>query len=100
MPSTPEAQTVAQSKPYTQDKGQAAWYSQVNFALKAKYAAYTTLVFFLIANPETYKVIQGFVGRWFTVASESGCPTPGGFFFHAGLFFLVLWTLMLMPKDF
>ena len=24
------------------------------FALKAKYAAYTTLIFFLVANPETY----------------------------------------------
>jgi hypothetical protein len=72
----------------------------INFALKAKYAAYTTLIFFLIANPETYKLIQKFVGHWVTVASEGGCPTPSGFFIHAGLFFLVLWSFMLMPKDF
>ena len=72
----------------------------INFALKAKYAAYTTLVFFLIANPETYKLIQKFLGHWVDIASEGGCPTPTGFFIHAGLFFLVLWALMLFPRDF
>lgn len=71
-----------------------------NYALKAKYAAYTTLVFFLIANPETYKLIQKFIGSLVTVASEGGCPTPSGFFIHTGLFFLVLWSLMLFPKDY
>jgi hypothetical protein len=69
-----------------------------NYALKAKYAAYTTLVFFLIANPETYKLIQKFIGQWVTVAVD-GCPTPTGFFIHSGLFFLVLWSLMLFPRD-
>ena len=69
-----------------------------NYALKAKYAAYTTLVFFLIANPETYKLIQKFIGGWVTVAND-GCPTPSGFFIHSGLFFLVLWALMLFPRD-
>jgi hypothetical protein len=68
--------------------------------LKAKYAAYTTLIFFLIANPETYKLLQKFVGQWVTIASEGGCPTPTGFFIHAGLFFLILWSFMLMPRDF
>jgi hypothetical protein len=72
----------------------------MNFALKAKYAAYTTLIFFLIANPETYKLLQKFVGHLVTVASEGGCPTPIGFFLHAALFFLVLWSFMLMPRDF
>ncbi len=72
----------------------------INFALKAKYAAYTTLIFFLIANPETYKLVQKFVGGFITVASEYGCPTPQGFFIHTGVFFLVLWSFMLFPKDF
>lgn len=70
------------------------------FALKAKYAAYTTLIFFLIANPETYKLIQKFIGGWVTVANEGGCPTPAGFFLHSALFFLVLWSFMLLPRDF
>jgi len=72
----------------------------INFALKAKYAAYTTLVFFLIANPETYRLFQKFLGSWVTIASDGGCPTPTGFFIHTGLFFLVLWSLMLFPRDY
>jgi hypothetical protein len=68
--------------------------------LKAKYALYTTLIFFLIANPETYKLLQKFVGGFVTIASEGGCPTPAGFFIHSGLFFLVLWSMMLLPRDF
>jgi hypothetical protein len=71
----------------------------LNFALKAKYSAYTTLIFFFIANPETYKLLQKFVGGWVTVASEGGCPTPAGFFLQTGLFFLVLWSFMLFPRD-
>ena len=71
-----------------------------NMALKAKYAAYTTLVFFLVANPETYKLFQKFLGGWIDVASEGGCPTPSGFFLHSALFFFVLWALMLLPRDF
>jgi hypothetical protein len=70
-----------------------------NYALKAKYAAYTTLVFFLVANPETYKLIQKLVGSVVTVAND-GCPTPSGFFIHTGLFFIILWSLMLFPRDY
>ena len=70
----------------------------VNMALKAKYAAYTTLVFFLIANPETFKLLQGLLGGFFTVAND-GSPTPAGFFLASGLFFVFLWCLMLFPRD-
>jgi hypothetical protein len=72
----------------------------INIALKAKYAAYTTLIFFLIANPETYKLLEKFIGKWVSIATEGGCPTPVGFFLHTGLFFLVLWSFMLFPRDF
>jgi hypothetical protein len=71
----------------------------VNVALKAKYAFYSTLVFFLIANPETFKLTQRFFGSFLTLASESGCPTAYGFFTHSLLFFLVLWGMMLFPRD-
>jgi hypothetical protein len=74
--------------------------ASISVALKAKYSAYTTLIFFLIANPETYKLLQSFFGKWVSFASEGGCPTPTGFFIHTGLFFLVLWSFMLFPKDF
>lgn len=74
-------------------------YAPINFALKAKYAFYSTLVFFLVANPETFKMTQGLLGWALTVADTAGCPTAFGFFLHTGLFFLVLWGAMLFPRD-
>jgi len=71
-----------------------------NMALKAKYAAYTTLIFFLMANPETYKLLQKFLGGWVSIASDGGCPTPTGFFLQTALFFVILWSFMLFPRDF
>jgi hypothetical protein len=71
----------------------------VNVALKAKYAFYSTLVFFLMANPETFKMTQRLFGGFITLASDSGCPTAYGFFGHSLLFFLILWGMMLFPRD-
>lgn len=71
----------------------------VNIALKAKYAFYSTLVFFLIANPETYKLTNRVFGGFVSLASDNGCATAGGFFLHTALFFLVLWGLMLFPRE-
>ena len=72
----------------------------MNIALKAKYSFYSTLVFFLVANPETYKILQwalgGIVG---TLSSPSGCPTPLGLFLHTIVFFLVILALMMFPRD-
>jgi hypothetical protein len=71
----------------------------MNIALKAKYSFYSALVFFLVANPETYKVIQKLIGGIFTVASDSGCPTPFGLFFNTIVFFCVILALMMFPRD-
>jgi hypothetical protein len=70
-----------------------------NMVLKAKYAFYSTLIFFLIANPETFKMSQNVFGWLFHVADNGGCPTASGFFLHTFLFFLVLWGAMLFPRD-
>jgi hypothetical protein len=72
--------------------------AETNIALKAKYAFYSTLIFFLIANPETFKMTQKVFGWLFTIA-DGGCPTASGFFFHTALFFFVLWSVMLFPRD-
>ncbi len=71
----------------------------VNLALKAKYSFYSTLVFFLVANPETFRLTQRLLGGFITIASEGGCPTAYGFFLHSLVFFLVLWGMMLFPRD-
>jgi hypothetical protein len=72
----------------------------MNIALKAKYSFYSALVFFLVANPETYKILQkvlgGVIGE---IASVGGCPTPLGLFLHTIVFFFVILGLMMFPRD-
>lgn len=86
--------------PSPPDEVKGVYVAGPNMALKAKYAAYTTLIFFLMANPETYKLLQKFLGGWVSIASEGGCPTPTGFFLQSALFFVILWSFMLFPRDF
>ena len=66
-------------------------------ALKAKYAFYSTLVFFLLASPETYLLTSRLYSP---IADTEGHPSPLGLFIHTGLFFLVLLGLMMFPRDF
>ncbi len=72
----------------------------MNILLKAKYSFYSTLVFFLVANPETYKLVQKVFGTFgWSLAGPGGCPTPYGLFFHSILFFVVILGLMMFPRD-
>jgi hypothetical protein len=71
----------------------------LNIALKIKYSFYSALVFFLVANPETYKLTQSILGPFMAIASSSGCPTTNGFFLHTGIFFIVMVGLMAFPRD-
>ena len=71
----------------------------INLVLKAKYAFYSTLIFFLIANPETFKMTQTLLGWILPISDIGGCPTAIGFFLHTALFFFVLWGAMLFPRD-
>ncbi len=72
--------------------------SGLSLGLKAKYSFYSALVFFLVANPETYKITQMLFGTMFTT-SNGGCPTPLGLLLHTIVFFIVLLGLMLFPRD-
>jgi hypothetical protein len=72
----------------------------MNIALKAKYSFYSALVFFLVANPETYKVVQKVLGGLLgQIAGDAGCPTPFGLFLHTLLFFGIILGLMMFPRD-
>jgi hypothetical protein len=73
----------------------------MNLVLKVKYSFYSALVFFLVANPETYKIVDWLLGRLFgaSFASGGGCPTPLGLFLHTILFFFVILALMMFPRD-
>jgi hypothetical protein len=72
--------------------------SGLSLGLKAKYSFYSALVFFLVANPETYKITQMLFGTMFAT-SNGGCPTPMGLLLHTIVFFIVLLGLMLFPRD-
>ena len=73
--------------------------SELDFGLKAKYSFYSTLVFFLIANPLTYRFTQSILTPFQIVKDREGNPTSVGFFIHAVLFFFTILALMMFPKD-
>ena len=52
----------------------------------------SALVFFVVANPETFRFMRRYVGSW--VASATGCPTHKGLFLHTVVFMLVVYALM------
>lgn len=69
----------------------------LNIALKMKYSAIAALVFFIVANPETYKVTQTLFGSLFRVA-QAGAATPAGLLLHTAVFFLAMLGLMMVPR--
>jgi hypothetical protein len=65
--------------------------------LKFKYSLYTTLLFFLLASPTSFRVSNRLFGG--TVASKGGCPTAVGFALHTFVFLVGLYGLMSLPHD-
>jgi hypothetical protein len=74
-------------------------FSMNRFLLKVKYSFYSTLVFFIFANPETFRIVHGLIGKSMPVITITGVPTPAGFFLHAFGFFVTMLGLMLLPSD-
>lgn len=71
----------------------------MNILLKIKYSFYSALVYFLVANPETYKIIQKVLGDVLGTISNNGCPTALGIFVSTFIFFCVMLSLMMFPRD-
>ena len=69
----------------------------LNILLKAKYSFISALVFFIVANPETYKFTQMIFGSFFEVARPMGAATPAGMLLHTFVFFLAMLALMTIP---
>jgi hypothetical protein len=68
-----------------------------NILLKAKYSLISALAFFIVANPELYKLTQWLFGGLFQVAQPMGAATLNGLLLHTVVFFLVMLGLMLVP---
>jgi hypothetical protein len=74
-------------------------FSMNRLLLKIKYSFYSTLVFFIFANPETFRIVHGLIGKTVPIITSTGVPTPAGFFLHAFGFFATMLGLMLLPSD-
>lgn len=57
----------------------------------------SALIFFVIANPETFILMRRLLGQW--VAGPNGCPKFGGLILHTFVFMLIVWGIMLLKKE-
>jgi len=53
------------------------------------------VLFYLVSNPATYKLVESFLGRFFRIA-RNGSPTAAGLLVHAAVFGVLL--MFLLPK--
>ena len=59
---------------------------------KMKISLFSGLLFYIIANAQTFKVMSNLLGRW--VADAAGCPTLAGVLLHSAVFVLVIYLTM------
>ena len=57
----------------------------------------SALVFFVVANPETFRVMRKVFGSW--VSSPTCCPSTGGLALHTIVFMLVTWGMMNIKRE-
>tara|TARA_Y100000996_G_C22530917_1_gene646418 strand:+ start:394 stop:873 length:480 start_codon:yes stop_codon:yes gene_type:complete len=57
----------------------------------------SALVFFVVANPETFRLMRKVFGSW--VSSPTGCPSTGGLALHTVVFMLVTWGMMNIKRE-
>ena len=55
------------------------------------------LVFFIIASPDTFRVMRKIIGKW--VAGPNGCPTASRLAFHSVVFMFITWGLMNLKSE-
>jgi len=55
------------------------------------------LTFFIIANPETFRLVRALLGSW--ISTPTGCPSTLGLLVHTLVFILVVWGMMNIKKE-
>ncbi len=58
---------------------------------KWKYTLYTSIIYVLVANPYSYKLVHKILGG---ISDNKGCPTSLGFVVHLVVFTLLLRLIM------
>lgn len=64
--------------------------------LMAKWAFHATLLFFLVASSDTYRLTNGLISG---VSNEFGCPEMKGILIHGLVFMALVVLMMYLPKD-
>jgi len=57
----------------------------------------SALVFFVISNPNTYRLTRSIFGKW--VSGPTGCPSLRGLVLHTAVFILITWAMMNIKKE-
>jgi len=65
---------------------------QNNIHEKMRISALSAAIFYIVANPATFKFMSRMLGGW--VADSSGCPTAMGLLLHTAVFVLVIYLTM------
>jgi hypothetical protein len=55
------------------------------------------LTFFIVANPETFRIVRRILGSW--ISTPTGCPSTLGLLVHTLVFILVVWGMMNIKKE-
>lgn len=55
------------------------------------------LLFFIIANPDTFRLMRRILGKW--VSGPNGCPTTKGLVLHTIVYILVSWGMMNVSNE-
>ena len=55
------------------------------------------LTFFIVANPETFRLVRRVLGSW--IATPTGCPSTLGLLVPTLVFILVVWGMMNIKKE-
>ena len=57
----------------------------------------SALVFFIVANPDTFRLMRRIFGSW--VSGPNGCPTTTGLILHTIVFMLITWGMMNIKRE-
>ena len=62
--------------------------------LKWWHSLYSAIIFFVIANPMTYKLVNKVLGKLVKISDGSGCATQVGVLVHSVVFLLIIRFMM------
>ena len=60
-------------------------------------ALMSALLFFVIANPTTFRIVRKIFGNW--VSTPTGCPSTYGLLLHSLVYLLISWGMMNLKKE-